>query len=622
MWNKQIGRASIILAALSLAAYAVPANAQTLAADSLISVTMSDSSEITLYSKVDDPLAYYYLPTNLRVANGPTGKPLLTLLTYLTQGVESTTENQTDGGALSAFVTWGMTQEQRNELATLLERKKPGAKLEGAVPLATDTDSPSVSLQVSVEDVNRFAWSGRAPTQPGGKVAIGANLSPQGASLIKAGLEEANVGGVLMTLEYLYHVQAPAIDCTFSIRWSDFEREFESASSRYSTSAHIVDRKRRYSYSEVSDATRRALSSMNTVQDCTTGENVSQEAIDRIEATLGEYIANKVAQRAEEEPNNIIEPEGGAEGESETSNREGRSYIVDTSRRSVNTESGSETFTIKRKQLLRRPHTVTGDINAWIEQLGDQPGVLVESIDLSTSEFQSFPVIAGLSSTGIEMLGKGLDRVNVIFRKPNPSGIDYTDNYAFQPNGETSHKFIHKRGTDRSDNANSYQYEVEWYFRNASPVKSGIIEAEGGVIDLQPPLRAIPVEFQVDQGQMGASRLNYAEVEILHPYLGRDHISTLKVKSSGADESSKMVYVDPGAETLAYRMLFAHPVHGILATDWEEARVRRDRLSIYGVVPDQLGEEDPDFIDRAKEKVEGAADKALNDLLRDFGGAR
>jgi len=605
--------------AISILPFVAPAKAQTLSADSLISITLSDNSEVTLYAKADDPLAYYYLPTNLRVAEGPSGKPLLTLLTYLTQGVESTTENQTDGGALSAFVTWGMTQSLRNELATLLERKKPGAKLEGAVPLAIDTDSPSVSLTVSVEDSSRFAWSGRAPTQPGGKVAIGANLSPQGASLIKAGIDEANVGGVLLTLEYLYYVQAPAIDCTFSINWSDFDSEFNKFASKYKTSNHRQGRKRKYSYAEVSRATRFAMSSMKTIQECTTGEGVSQEAIDRIESTLAEYVTNKVAQRSADEPNDIVEAGAEEDDNKEPSNRKGRRYIVNTEGRSSNFAGGRETFTVKRKQLLRRPHSVNGDINAWIEQLGDQPGVLVESIDLSTSEFQSFPVVAGLSSTGIEMLGKGLDRVNVVFRKPNASGTDFTDNHAFQAGGETSHTFLHKRGTDRSDNANSYQYEVEWYFRNASPVKSGIINAEGGVIDLQPPVTALPVEFQVDQGRMTSSRLNYAEVELLHPYLGRDHISTLKVRATGSDEASKMIYVDPGSETLAYRMLFAHPVHGILATDWEEARVRRDRLSIYGVVPDELGDDDPDFIDRAKNKVEDAADKALSDLLRDFG---
>jgi len=361
---------------------------------------------------------------------------------------------------------------------------------------------------------------------------------------------------------------------------------------------------------------------MNTVQDCTTGQNVSQEAIEKIEATLGEYIANKVAQRSEEEPNTILEPEQEEEDSGNSSNRGGRSYVVDIERRSNSTSTGRETFTIKRKQLLRKHHPVVGDINAWIRDIGDEPGVLVESIDLSTSEFQSFPVIASLSSTGIEMLGKGLDRVNVVFRKPNASGTDFTDNHAFQAGGITSHTFIHKRGTDRSDNANSYQYEVEWYFRNASPIKSGTIDAEGGVIDLQPPLSALPVDFQVDQGQMSANRLSYAEVEILHPYLGRDHISTLKVRASGTDEVTKMIYVDPGSETLAYRMLYAHPIHGIMATDWKEARVRRDRLSIYGVVPEQLVEEEPDFIERAKDKVESAADKALDDLIRDFGSAQ
>jgi len=253
---KQLKQAVLLSTALVAANYAGFAQAQTLESESSISITLSDNSEVTLYAKVDDPMAFYYLPTNLRVANGPNGEPLLTLLTYLTQGVESTAENQTDGGALSAFVTWGMTQEDRNELATLLERKKPGAKLHGAVPLDTDTESPSVSLIVSVEDVSRFAWSGRAPMQPGGKLAIGANLSPQGATLIKEGIDNANVGGVLLTLNYLYYVQAPAIDCTFSINWFDFESAYEKFDSDYKKDVSgWRNHKKRYTYDEISNAT-------------------------------------------------------------------------------------------------------------------------------------------------------------------------------------------------------------------------------------------------------------------------------------------------------------------------------------------------------------------------------
>ena len=80
------------------------------------------------------------------------------------------------------------------------------------------------------------------------------------------------------------------------------------------------------------------------------------------------------------------------------------------------------------------------------------------------------------------------------------------------------------------------------------------------------------------------------------------------------------MYVDNDTPNVAVRTVYTHQTHGQLATPWEAKSVPNSgSVVVFAIIPEEMRAQEPTFIDRAQDAVEGAAERKLDDVLEEFG---
>ncbi|MBX2876365.1 MAG: hypothetical protein KTR30_29875 [Saprospiraceae bacterium] len=140
---------------------------------------------IQLFASAKQENAFYYLPKEASLARNQDSLYECLLIKY--KGTEKTSQ----GGLFHALFQFNISQKEEKQLAAALRKKHPGAKLLGQLPLADKNDQAFAKFQIVSSILNSEAdWtaqiisSGKAPITPDDKVAIAAQLSRQGATLL------------------------------------------------------------------------------------------------------------------------------------------------------------------------------------------------------------------------------------------------------------------------------------------------------------------------------------------------------------------------------------------------------------------------------------------------------
>jgi len=552
------------------------------------------------------------------------GRPALTLLTYYTEASEAS--GGRDGGMLSAMVSWGITQQEQQQLQAELRRRVPGGVLNGAAEIRVDDEDPSFYVVAGAyeEEGTKFAYSGRAPVQPSGRAALSAKLDSDAATILKSALEEANVGGIFAVIDYHYLVRAHAINCQVTIDWNQVRTQFLEYSDSYRKSGGgCCFKKTRHFFekSEVGSDTSWAESAYRS--QCTPGEGSTPELEERTDQILAEMTQSRLERILD--AGFAENDDGGDEDPSEGRSAEqmDNGMTVTINRQIEQSNGGHQSFEIDRSVVLRRPMAAEGDIKEWVDELGDQEGVIVSDINLSNSEFRRYPITVNLDETAVSMMGNGLQRVNVMIRKKRESGSDYTDSHAFTPasvsGGEIVKMFEYAKGTD--PDPTSFEVATEWYFSNGKypsgrPTFEQQTVGSGG--NLSPPVMKVPVEFFIDPGDLQYNDVTRATAEVKYVMLGRERTSSMNVRPTTDGQVNKDIFVDADSDRLAYRVVFHHKRHGQLATEWRPDTPNRDVLYVDAVVPEEMLSEDASYIEQAKAAVVAEKNKPLDSIYSEF----
>ncbi|MEM1146188.1 MAG: hypothetical protein AAF582_03205 [Pseudomonadota bacterium] len=611
----------------------ITADAQALDRSTKQTVTIAGGVSVDVYARAGSETDYYYIPSRVRIAGGSNNEPQLTILTYVSDGSEGAS-----GGTFNALVTWGLTRQEERSVQRRLARMKPGARLRGAATLDTVEEGPAVSVLVGLGGAEEVAWSGVAPLQAGGRAAIAANLSPRGAALLDVGVAKANVSGISVSMNFLVPFKADLGNCRVSIDWDSFSSEFEQVD------YDDVKRDNKwFNFFKSSSRTQTLVNSASSymvengfASSTCDYDRATPEQIEFFENAVAAFIATKIgsseeardaAELAALPTESDDEEDGPAANEPDRDSGYDR-YYFDYVKYLTSFKTGSDVFEIDRSITVRLPIGVTGNVNEWVPDLNAAPdGVRVKSVNLSTTEFNQVPINFSLGARALEMFGlregssPQLNTVVVTARKQREDGADFLQSHPFTKrsieDGAFDVTMEYARGA--STDPLEYEYAVTWNYVGKRGREGRFVTSSAGSHTLEPDAQSAPVMFRADPFELEDSGIMGATAQIKYRFLGEDRTANLNVFAGEDPQDQDVVFVDSDRPNIAVRTVFTHREHGELATDWEAKSVPNSgSVVVFAIIPDELRNGEPTFIDRARDAVETAAARELDDVLEEF----
>ncbi len=641
----QIGLGINLLMSVMLASWSQNADALALDKSSKVSVSIGNNLSVDLYAKYVKKKAenddkdnkkvtrqsrdYYYVPSRVRISAGPRDEPQLTILTYVSDGSEGAS-----GGTFNAMVTWDLTEDEKRKVAAQLRRKVRGARLRGPVPLETATSGQSVSVLVALGGEEKVAWSGRAPTQSGGRAAIAANLSSTGATLLDSGISDGNLAGISVSMDYQVPFKVNLGRCTVTIDWDRLSASFDYQSYSRHVRRNWIGKKKGVKERGFEMAIGWGQQNGMISNDCDYSR-IDPEQMAFFESAISSFLNAKIKATAEAEKAREDAPEDEEQNDGDQNNKIGPkpssdNYSFRYAKFLMESFRGKEVFEITRAiEVLEPIGPVVGNVKEWITGYEDSDGVRIKSVNLSNTEFSQVPVNFTLGTNAIDMFGiqddvkAQLNSVVVTLKKPRENGSDFLRSHTFTrksiEDGETNTVFEYARGA--SVEPINYQYAVQWNYVGRKPKAQKYISSESGAHVLEPNIKSVELSFAVDQDQLLDNKIMGATAEVQHRFLGKDRTSYLNLVAGDEPVAKAVVFVDQDTPHVAFRTVFTHQRHGqMVGNDWKPYSVPNSGgLQLFGIVPDEFIEEEVAFIDRAKASVTETAKKKLDDVLEEFG---
>jgi hypothetical protein len=630
-------RRHTLSAVLTVAALSWAGTAHGIALDksSKVTVTLASNLSVDLYSEEGRENRYYYVPSRVRVAAGGDGEPQITVLTYVSDEAEGAS-----GGTFNALVTWGLTAAEEDELRNKLRSLESGAVLAGAAPLETVEEGPSVHVLVALGGGEQVAWSGVAPLQAGGRAALAANLSPTGAHLLDAGISEGNLAGISVEMNFLLPFQVDIGSCEVRIDWTSINRDLESlAYEGVQENTSWWDDLWNTSVETESvrlTGIRRSIDRGHITNTCDY-DRATPEQQEFFENAIAAFLTAKLgateeAREAARQAAEEGEGEDDEEDEDLPRNPGREQYYYNYTKNLFQSHSGTETLRIDRSFVLREPAPpVIGNVKEWVTGHESSEGVRIRSVNLSASEFAKVTVDFALGATAQEMFGlregseSQLNSVVVTLRKKRTAAGDFTgdflDSVTFTrkdvTDGNTVHTFEYARGSEADPL--EYEYSVTWSYVGRRGQEGPFVRSDVGSHTLEPDAQKAPVQFRAIGSDLTESGILGVAAHIKHEFLGQERTSYLNVFPDETSASS-VLFVDQDVPHIAVRRVFTHQEHGELATPWELVSVPHSGIVVvHTLIPDELRSQDAEFIEEAQAAVIAAADKKLDEVLKEFG---
>jgi len=594
---------------------AMPAAAETLAAERRVSMVLEDGTDVLLYGAVGPARGatkYYYLPPGLTVSTGQTGRPEFLFMKFISDEAEET--GGVAGAILHFLVEWGLTPEQEEEVARRLESEHNGT-LAGAATIFPVTDQgPSFSIVSATLDDDELGGelitSGQAALMPGGKAAVATRLDNYGAQILGETFEEdSTITDVTAVMTMEYPVRVPGVDGTVTVEWErifeegedlliEYERELQE-DARTEKRCFIVWCRDNtlddysYSYEETHDQWRfleeNEYVDFNFVQG-----DIPEEVAAPIRDAFIQYFISKVteAQAPRPEPR---ETDGEDDGENRQipDVRQGAEYTYDVERLRKEEARGTQTLSLDMDLTVRYPFQIVGNMKDWHDEAIEADPFSVQEVILGDRFYDRRDIAFILDGDLKDMFDDHVNAVTVEVRKERDGG-DFNDDLLFTAEtlaeGGKLRRVTYARGNDPDSEA--YDYRVKWNFRGGLEYVEPPTGWEDGAwegVTLTAPVDSRTVELEADQDELEELGIRRVTAQLRYPILGEERGTNIQMSPS-RDEAivSEKIFLDRDAEGYAFRLIFNHERLGRLATPWS-ARARSDNY-IFAIVPDELRE--------------------------------
>ena len=529
--------------AAAVAAVLLPAIAT---AQEILLDEFESAAGLILFRSYDEPLEYYYVPNNPRVAIRENGKPDFSFMKYARnvagEGGEGGIQEAGGGGVVHFLVTYAVPEEQIEEAEQELQSKVEDARIVGPVLFR----SGSFALVTTIADeqgryANKVVGVGKAPLIEGSKAAVSIDLNPTGASLLWES----------------FKMDTPDISIVFDMEISGFRNPYEATME--------VDWDQVYNFQDWGigikiycigadiQSTYEKLQQNGAIKLETKGENASMDAIvQKAHAKLLEIMFTPP------EP-----PESGSSGEMDalsalTSLVRGRSGSGGSTRSSVFSlhghykmknlkRSGKAQFDFNHYSNEKLNIVMAGNIGDLYARFGDDTGVF-RATNLDDAVFKQREVFVTVDGRSEQDFTDYINFVTVALRKTHENGEQTVDEVLID--GESfkaqSNRFRMVYGwKDDSDRGKwlRYQYRTIWNFRKGVQVENDWVETDTFVINVVPPYEYRRISLEADPEIFTGQKVRHAMVKFYYNFFGKEIERQETVRVRDGDAITMLEYV-------------------------------------------------------------------------------
>jgi len=622
---------------------AAPASAVILDDENKIDVVLSDGTKIVLYGEATKSAGqksnkYYYMPVNLRLSPREDGTtPSFLFLKFTTE--ERANQGGVSGALMHFLMEWGLTPDQDAELRSKLEEEHENAELMGAVSMMPEGETGSfqiVSGTLSDEGMTRsLVTSGKAPTVPGGKVAVASRLDAHGAQLLASTFEKSrSIADVSIACNFTYTTLAPAARGRITFNWSKYESSYESFKAEYERKRTGTRKKKflgitiwssptySYSYDEMREHYDMLIE--KEVVKLEFDELIADERVATIRDAFFQYFLNTFAEPAESD----VPPPPPSDEEKEKSPniRYGNRYKFTKTFVERSFKQKTKRFDLNAYRLaIRWPFQLVGNLASWYDGVRDNPKC-VAAINLNDPFFQHRDIHFILDLDAKEVFDETINYVTVNVRKKRSSGNDFSDRVTIdkkflEKNGITA-SMTYARGEDTHPDV--YEYQAQWSLRGGLvyPENPQWLKGSWEGVTLSMPVVPRTIEFEADLDELEENGITRVTAQIHYQKFGEEVEENIHVSPAKKEPLvERKIFLDQEARGYACRLVFNHKTEGKLALPWG-AQVSDDY--IYATIPEELLDTESDVFKTAKEAAENvinsAEEKVLDKFEELFGG--
>jgi hypothetical protein len=613
--NLRRRKGNVLLAFVSLF-IAIKTAAVTLDDENRLTVVLKDGTQVSLLGEASSlseakTSKYYYLPTNLRIANRPDGTPEFLFLKYTTeQGAE---KGGLSGGLVHFLMGWGLTPAQESELREKLLTQYRNAELKGAVPMIPEGDAASFQIvSATLSDsgdkekgmTRSLVTSGKAPLVPGGLAAVAARMSQEGTQLLAASLEKTrSIADISLNLNMAYEVLTPAAKGRITFNWEKLEKQSDTLHAEYqrrqtgrnkSESCFFVfcsssdQPEYTYSYDEV--RSQFDFLREKEIVKFDFDEQLADERVTKIREAFTQYFINTMAQPAQAPPppppaNTDKDKDKG--GAPDIRKGAGYHYRRDSFKQAF--AQKTKVINLNYRIAIRRPYQLVGNLATWYDAARSNPKC-VGTVVLNDPFYRHLDLNFILSSESVPMFDSMVNYVTVNVRKNRgPKATPFEDRVTIdakfvKANGVRA-SMSYSRGDD-TEPAN-YEYQSQWSFKGgrvfpASPAWTpGSLES----VTLSPPIKPHDLQVEADLEAMKANGIVRIQVQVHYPQFGEEREDNISISAAQNQPSTTAThYSDSEAKGYAYRVIFYHKTEGRLALPWQFDNA----YYVYAAIPAQL----------------------------------
>ena len=620
-------RTTILTLVLSLLFCMQQTDAQVLDSENKLSLTLSDGTQVTLFGKAISlsnrkSKDFYYLPTEPRLSVKQDGTPQFMFMKYMTD--ETAEQGGISGALMHMMMEWGLTPVQRIEVESILKAGKQGAVkgsvLKGAADVVPDGDHSFKVISAVLSD-DKLApvvvTSSKAPTLPGSKIAVATKLDANGAQLMAASFEKGrSITDLSIELGFKYTVRMPAAKGYARIHWDKMKTHFEQDSATYKETRRKKSRGGVFGFA--ADAlfgkrtvvTSRSYDEMHSVIDSLIEkeyivlkweESMSDDRITKMREAFYEYFLDKMSNT---ENTDQMAPPTPREKEAMPNIKYGKRYTFNRTFFESSFKSGTKTFYFDAKLAVDKYFSVTGNLASWYNGVRDNKNC-VSSVYLNDPFFQHRDINFILDLDAEDIFADEVNYVTVNVRKKRKSGHDFMKSLTFdraylKENGIAG-SISYARGDDK--NGDVYEYKTQWSLRggNLYPENPLYVKGDWEGVTLYPPIVPRTIEFEADIQELAEMGLRMVTLQVRYYKFGKEVETNIPISVyKGEGYVSKTIYTDKDTQGYAYRLVFTSKdsKKGKMALEWD-AKVNDDY--VYASIPDELKDEDTDFIDKAIE---------------------
>jgi len=423
-----------------------------------------------------------------------------------------------------------------------------------------------------------------------------------------------SIADLSVTIDYNYDLLMPAVDGEIVFNWEKLDTMVQENYQRKKTESkrywnpkwynpYNIGTKKTYDYVQ-RDSLFQFFKEEKVIE-INIDKTVDDELADKIITQYMDIFMQSISNKDEA---GLALPTNNDPEETDLSgiNRDADRWTIDKKKIETKFAKKTERFNLKLRTVLPYSGSVTGNLAEWYNHSKDNKNC-VYSVNLNDPFFKHRDVNIVLDLDAEDMIGRGKEinyaTVNVRKQRNVTGAHDFSkaitfDRSYFEKNGNRATLTYSKAEDDDPD---VYEYKIQWSLRGGQvfPTDASWTKGDWQGISLSPPVKPVPIQFEVDLEEMKALKLRNVTLQLRYKKLDKEVESNMNI-SLYKEEPFLLhtIYQDHDAKGYAYRLIFTHQQKGVMALPWQ-ANINTGY--VFAVIPDELRNEDGEFIKKALE---------------------